>query len=275
MEPLGVRQVSMSYNRALVVDDSKLARITLKKKLEQRGLLVDLAESAQQALDYLKEQQPDIIFMDYMMPGIDGFSATTKIKTDPEVSHIPVVMCSGKDGEGYREEARAIGAMDVLSKPLENERLDAILSAAPPVPVATAIQPKAERTNASTEAVRMESEFERFKQEVDQQIHVGLAHQREEVHGELSKSHIKVLKYLRNGAEKHLQELQSRSDNLAKQLESLSSKQRDLNERIETITVRSNAEKLILKQQVQRLTMLLCGGVGISLAVALLAWFGR
>ncbi len=119
----------MAYKRALVVDDSKLARITLKKKLEQREVQVDMVESAQLALDYLQSNRPDIIFMDHLMPEIDGFEATQRIKADPGTQDIPVIMCSGKENTDYLQEARAIGASNILSKPPVSTALDEILAA--------------------------------------------------------------------------------------------------------------------------------------------------
>jgi CheY-like chemotaxis protein len=117
----------MSVKKALVVDDSKLARITLKKKLELRAVDVDMVESATEALSYLQSHQPDIIFMDHLMPEIDGFEATKRIKANPATRHIPVIMCTGKEHEGYLQEATAIGAANILSKPPETDALNAIL----------------------------------------------------------------------------------------------------------------------------------------------------
>jgi len=118
----------MSVKKALVVDDSKLARITLKKKLELRAVSVDMAESAKEALQYLQSHSPDIIFMDHLMPEIDGFEATRRIKSNPSTAHIPVIMCTGKEHEGYLQEATAIGATNILAKPPETDALDAILA---------------------------------------------------------------------------------------------------------------------------------------------------
>lgn len=131
----------MAFKKALVVDDSKLARITLKKKLEQRGLQVAMAESGPQALELLRSgggselESVDIIFMDHLMPDLDGFETTQQIKADPALQHIPVVMCSGKENENYLQEAQAIGATGVLSKPPETSALEAILALEVPTPV--------------------------------------------------------------------------------------------------------------------------------------------
>jgi CheY-like chemotaxis protein len=141
----------MSFNTALIVDDSKLARIALKRKLEQRGLQIVMAEDAAQALGLLQNTPIDIVFMDHLMPEMDGFEATREIKANAATAHVPVIMCSGKEKEGYLEEARAIGASNVLPKPAESAAIDAVfaeleqlqLAAAANQPAAVANQPAA------------------------------------------------------------------------------------------------------------------------------------
>jgi CheY-like chemotaxis protein len=118
----------MGFNTALIVDDSKLARIALKRKLEQRGLQIVMAEDARQALDLLQSTPIDIVFMDHLMPEMDGFQATQEIKGNTATAHLPVIMCSGKEKQGYLEEARAIGASNVLPKPAENAAIDAVFA---------------------------------------------------------------------------------------------------------------------------------------------------
>lgn len=106
----------MAARRALVVDDSKSARVVLSRMLERYGLEVDSAESAEQALDYLKSNRPDVIFMDHMMPGMDGLQAVQRIKTDTSTAAIPVMMYTSQEGELYVGQARALGAVGVLPK---------------------------------------------------------------------------------------------------------------------------------------------------------------
>jgi CheY-like chemotaxis protein len=121
----------MQEQRALVVDDSKVGRLTMMKKLEAIGMKVELAESGQQALDYLARQQPDMIFMDHMMPELDGFEVTRRIKASPAIRHIPVIIISGNDEASFVEEARAAGAVDAIAKPPANEVLEALLASLP------------------------------------------------------------------------------------------------------------------------------------------------
>jgi CheY-like chemotaxis protein len=102
--------------RALIVDDSRSARVILSRMLEQHGLAVDTAESAEQALEYLRQNRPDVIFMDHLMPGMDGFQAVQAIKGDPQTATIPLMMYTSQEGELYVSQARALGAVGVLPK---------------------------------------------------------------------------------------------------------------------------------------------------------------
>ncbi len=102
--------------RALIVDDSRSARVILSRMLEQQGMIVDTAESAEQALEYLGHHRPDVIFMDHMMPGMDGFEAVQTIKANPQTGMIPLMMYTSQEGELYVSQARALGAVGVLPK---------------------------------------------------------------------------------------------------------------------------------------------------------------
>lgn len=118
----------MAIKTALVVDDSKSARFSLKKLLQQQGIKTDFAESAGDALNYLSTNTPDIIFMDHLMPGMDGFEATKAIKANPDTRDIPIIMCTSKEGSDYGEQALAIGAHAILPKPAPSATLLAILN---------------------------------------------------------------------------------------------------------------------------------------------------
>ncbi len=91
----------MQGKRALVVDDSKSARVVLSRMLEKFGIEVDSADSAETALEYLRDHRPDVIFMDHMMPGMDGLQAVREIKVNPELADIPVMMYTSQEGELY------------------------------------------------------------------------------------------------------------------------------------------------------------------------------
>lgn len=113
--------------KALIVDDSKTARYSLRQLLERVDFEVDALESAEEALDYLKEQRPDLIFMDHMMPGMDGFQAVKTIKGEPRVADIPIVMYTSREGEVYVGQAHALGAADIMIKPARQKDLTSVL----------------------------------------------------------------------------------------------------------------------------------------------------
>ena len=112
---------------ALVVDDSKLARYVLKEMLIEQGIKVETAESAEEALGSLSAYMPDVIFMDHMMPGMDGFQAVQAIKNDPKTAKIPILMYTSKDEGVYVNQARALGAVGVLPKKLKPVQLERVL----------------------------------------------------------------------------------------------------------------------------------------------------
>ncbi len=142
--------------RALIVDDSRSARVILGRMLEQYGLAVDTAESAEQALEYLQQHRPDVIFMDHLMPGMDGFQAVRAIKDDAQTATIPLLMYTSQEGELYVSQARALGAVGVLPKTvrpadvsrvlyqlhlLQDRRQDRTTLFRQPQPVAAAVPP--------------------------------------------------------------------------------------------------------------------------------------
>ena len=112
---------------ALVVDDSKTAQNVLRKILETHDLDVATAESAEDAIDYLTDSRPDIIFMDHEMPGMDGFEAVSAIKDNPATATIPIMMYTAQQGELYVGQARALGAIGVLPKQLEPVEVSKVL----------------------------------------------------------------------------------------------------------------------------------------------------
>ena len=116
--------------KALVVDDSKLARVKLGKLLKERGIEVDTAESGEEAIERARRDPPNVIFMDHQMPSMDGIEAMKLIKSDPKTRDVPVIMCTGQDEAAFREMAASHGAVGVLTKPPVLEDLDRLLSEA-------------------------------------------------------------------------------------------------------------------------------------------------
>jgi CheY-like chemotaxis protein len=117
----------MSAKRALVVDDSKSARAFLSRILERHEFSVDAAESAEAAIEYLARNKPDIIFMDHMMPGMDGFQAVQTIKNNPRTCAIPILMYTSQEGDLYLGQARALGAEGVLPKQIKQSDVTKML----------------------------------------------------------------------------------------------------------------------------------------------------
>ena len=117
----------MPAKRALVVDDSRSARAFLTRLLDKYGLEVHPAESAEAAIQYLTTGQPDVIFMDHLMPGMDGFQAVQAIKANPMTASIPIVMYTSQEGELYLGQARALGAFGVLPKQIKPADIAAVL----------------------------------------------------------------------------------------------------------------------------------------------------
>ncbi len=107
---------AMARKRALIVDDSKSARVILSRMLEKYDIEVDMSESAEAAIHYLQQHRPDAIFMDHLMPGMDGLQAVQAIKGNPQTATIPIMMYTSQEGELYVGQARALGAMGVLPK---------------------------------------------------------------------------------------------------------------------------------------------------------------
>jgi CheY-like chemotaxis protein len=109
----------VAQKSALIVDDSKTAREALRRMLADHELRIETAESAEAALDFLAANRPDVIFMDHMMPGMDGFQAVKAIKENPATATIPVMMYTSQSGELYVGQARALGAVGVLPKQIK------------------------------------------------------------------------------------------------------------------------------------------------------------
>ncbi|HNR21677.1 MAG TPA: response regulator [Steroidobacteraceae bacterium] len=117
----------MVTKRALIVDDSKSARAFLSRILTRYEIEVDTAESAEQAIEYLGGQRPDVIFMDHLMPGMDGFQAVQVIKNNPRTATIPIMMYTSQEGELYVGQARALGAIGVLPKQIQPTDVSKVL----------------------------------------------------------------------------------------------------------------------------------------------------
>ena len=117
----------MAIKKALIVDDSKSACLVLKRMLKEFALDVDTVESAFEALKYLENHQPDVIFMDHMMPGMDGFEAIKHIKINPKTAVIPIMMYTSRSGDVYLSQAQELGAVGIIPKTISPVGLKASL----------------------------------------------------------------------------------------------------------------------------------------------------
>lgn len=118
----------MSTKRILIVDDSRVAQVALRRQLEDHAFTIETADSGEDALKFLSQQRPPAaIFLDHMMPGMDGFQALAAIKQNPAMAAIPVVMYTSQEGEQYAQHARALGASAVLAKPIKALELAKVL----------------------------------------------------------------------------------------------------------------------------------------------------
>ncbi len=109
--------------RILVIDDSKTIRRSAEVLLNKAGCEVCLAEDGFDALGKIVSFKPDLVFVDIMMPRLDGYHTCALIKSNPSLKHTPVVMLSSKDGLFDRAKGRLVGAQLYLSKPFTVDEL--------------------------------------------------------------------------------------------------------------------------------------------------------
>jgi len=109
--------------QVLIVDDSPTEAHVLKGMLEKNGFEVETAENGTVGIERAKAMQPDLILMDVVMPGLNGFQATRQLTKDPETSEIPVIIVTTKDQETDRVWGLRQGAKDFLSKPISEKTL--------------------------------------------------------------------------------------------------------------------------------------------------------
>lgn len=143
----------MAVETALVVDDSKSARIMLSRLVQKNGLEVAMVESGEEAISFLENSPlPDVIFMDHMMPGMDGLETTKLITANPKTSNIPILMYTSKEGPEYEQEMLASGAYGMLGKPAKPDRLKALIEELNNRAVSEAPSPSEPETDTVAEA---------------------------------------------------------------------------------------------------------------------------
>jgi twitching motility two-component system response regulator PilH len=113
----------MPVKKILVVDDSPTERHVLTEMLLKAGYTVIVADSGEQAIEVSKKEIPDLILMDVVMPGMNGYQATRTITREEATRHIPVIMCTSKGQETDRIWGMRQGAHDYMVKPIESATL--------------------------------------------------------------------------------------------------------------------------------------------------------
>ena len=119
----------MPIQKILLVDDSKTELHHLSDLLAKRGFEIRTAENGEDAMKRLGEEKPDLILMDVVMPGQNGFQLTRSITRDPRFAGVPVIMCTSKNQETDKVWGMRQGARDYIVKPVDANELVAKIRA--------------------------------------------------------------------------------------------------------------------------------------------------
>ncbi|MGM0521774.1 MAG: response regulator transcription factor [Pseudomonadota bacterium] len=107
----------------LVVDDEPNIVLSLEFLMEQAGFQVTTAEDGEQALESVKNAQPDLILLDISLPGISGFDVLEQLRGQPDTASLPIIMLTAHGREVEREKGMALGADDYITKPFSTQTL--------------------------------------------------------------------------------------------------------------------------------------------------------
>ncbi|MGH8582893.1 MAG: response regulator [Gammaproteobacteria bacterium] len=113
----------MPISRVLVVDDSPTERHLINEILVKGGFQVSMADNGEDGVAKAKQLKPDLVIMDIVMPGMNGFQATRTITTDAETKHIPVIICTTKGQQTDKMWGMRQGAKDYVVKPVVGDEL--------------------------------------------------------------------------------------------------------------------------------------------------------
>jgi len=113
----------MAVRKVLIVDDSKTEALVLTEMLKSNGYFVSSAHDGEQALELLAIEKPELILMDIVMPGRNGFQLTRAISRMPEYAEIPIILCSSKGLETDKVWGLRQGAKDYITKPVDAAEL--------------------------------------------------------------------------------------------------------------------------------------------------------
>lgn len=110
-------------SKVLIIDDETDVLVLLGMRLRQQGYETLTASCGEDGLQVIKEQRVDVILLDIMMPGIDGYEVLKQLKADPATKNIPVIMVSAKKQAEDIQKAKTLGAADYVGKPIDFQRL--------------------------------------------------------------------------------------------------------------------------------------------------------
>ena len=113
----------MCIKKILVIDDSPTERHVLVEILNKGGYDIITAESGEEGIEKARAEQPDLILMDVVMPGLNGYQATRTLTRDESTKHIPVIVCTSKGQETDKIWGLRQGAHDYMTKPINGDEL--------------------------------------------------------------------------------------------------------------------------------------------------------
>lgn len=116
-------QTEFSGVNVMIIDDSKTIRRSAETLLTKAGCTVITADNGFEALPIISTQHPDIIFIDIMMPRLDGYQTCALVKNNPQFNDTPIIMLSSKDGLFDKAKGRVVGAEQYITKPFTREDL--------------------------------------------------------------------------------------------------------------------------------------------------------
>ena len=119
----------MPVKTILIVDDSPTERHVLSELLTQNGYQVITAENGEEGVEKAKSEQPDLILMDVVMPGLNGYQATRTLTREESTKDIPIIVCTSKGQETDKIWGLRQGALDYLVKPINGDELLAKIAA--------------------------------------------------------------------------------------------------------------------------------------------------
>jgi twitching motility two-component system response regulator PilH len=115
--------IDLQGHTILIVDDSPTELHILKGFVESAGAKVIVADSGESGIEEARNEKPDLVLMDVVMPGLNGFQATRQLSRDPETANIPIIMVTTKDQDTDKTWGLRQGAREYLVKPVEKDEL--------------------------------------------------------------------------------------------------------------------------------------------------------